>query len=68
MTQLNNLCNPPIFQGATSATDVFTTNAIQSGAEEFGLFPAVAMVNHSCWSTAAWGSTSRSAGNFMLLS
>jgi len=46
-------------EGSSTARDKFLNNAINTKGEEFGLFPTIAMINHSCSPNAVWGSTGK---------
>ena len=38
----------PKKEGSSTARDKFLNNAINTEGEDFGLFPTIAMINHSC--------------------
>merc|ERR1719391_1950719 len=46
-------------EGSLTARDKFLNNAINTKGEDFGLFPTIAMINHSCSPNAVWGSTGK---------
>jgi len=46
-------------EGSSTVRDKFLNNAINTDGEDFGLFPTIAIINHSCCPNAVWGSTEK---------
>lgn len=57
--RIEDLCSKE--EGSTTPKNKFLNNAINTEGEDFGLFPTIAMINHSCCPNAVWGSTGMSS-------